>query len=99
MAGRILPQATYYTVFGILVVLTLLTVGVSFLELGPWHTVAGLTIALAKAALVVLFFMHMLYSSRLTWLVLGASLFWLGILFVLTLSDYLSRGWLDIPGK
>ena len=67
--------------------------GVSFLEIGVWHTPAGLAIATAKGLLVALFFMHVLYSSRLTWLTIAAALFWLGILMALTLTDYLTRGW------
>ena len=94
MSERVIPQSTYYRVFGTLIVLTFLTVGLSFLELGEWHTVAGLIIAICKAALVALFFMHLLSSQRLTWIVLGAGLFWLGVLMVLTLSDYLTRHWL-----
>ena len=85
--------ASYYVVFAALVVLTLATVGLSFCELGNWHTVIGLTIATVKAALVALFFMHLLRSQRLTWLALGAGLFWLAILMSLTLADYLTRPW------
>ena len=55
----------------------------------------ALGIAVVKAVLVLLFFMHLLHSTRLTWVVIGASLFWLGILMVLTLSDYLTRRWLS----
>jgi cytochrome c oxidase subunit 4 len=94
MSERILPSSTYYVVFAALIALTLLTVGISFLELREWQTVAGLTIAVCKAVLVALFFMHLLYSNRLPWIVLGAGLFWLGILMALTLSDYLTRHWL-----
>jgi cytochrome c oxidase subunit 4 len=53
----------------------------------------ALTIAVLKATLVVLFFMHVKYSTRLTWLVIAGSVFWLGILLALTFSDYLTRGW------
>src|SRR5947208_1050322 len=94
MAERVLPPSTYYTVFGTLIGLTFLTIGISFLELGEWHTVVGLTIAVCKAVLVALFFMHLLFSSRLTWIVLVGGLFWLGILMALTLADYLTRHWL-----
>jgi caa(3)-type oxidase subunit IV len=59
-----------------------------------WHTVVGLTFAVCKAVLVALFFMHLLSSSRLTWIVVGGGLFWLGILMALTLADYLTRHWL-----
>jgi cytochrome c oxidase subunit 4 len=88
------PEATartYYAVFGGLVALTLLTVAISFLELGAWHTAVGLTIATVKGLLVALFFMHLLRAERLQVLVLGAGLFWLAILMALTFSDYLTR--------
>ena len=85
---------TYFAIFGALLVLTAATVLVAYLPLGEWHTVLALGIAVAKAGLVVLFFMHLLHSTRLTWLVAGAGVFWLGILFSLTLSDYLTRHWL-----
>lgn len=94
MAERTVPTSTYNAVFAALIVLTVLTVGASFLELGNWHTAVGLVFAVAKASLVALFFMHLLYSTRLTWVVAAAGLYWLGILLVLTLSDYLTRGWL-----
>jgi cytochrome c oxidase subunit IV len=94
MSERVIPQSTYYRVFAALIALTLLTVALSFLDLGPWHTVVGLVIGVAKAVLVALFFMHLLYSARVNWVAFGAGLFWLGILIVLTLSDYLTRHWL-----
>ncbi len=93
MAEPILSVRTYWVIFAILVALTVLTVGVSFLEIGVWHTPAGLAIATAKGLLVGLFFMHLIHSSRLTWLVVAASLFWLAILMCLTLADYLTRHW------
>lgn len=91
MSESITPTRTYYTVFAALIALTLLTVGVSFLELGTWHTTIGVLIGVVKASLVGLFFMHLLHSSRVSWLAVLAGLFWLGILMALTLSDYLTR--------
>ena len=90
-SGHITPERTYYVVFAALIGLTLLTVAVSFVELGPFHLAVGLGIGAVKAVLVALFFMHLLHSTRLTWVVVGAGLFWLGILIVLTMSDYLTR--------
>jgi cytochrome c oxidase subunit IV len=100
MAERVLSPATYATVLGVLLVLTCLTVSVSFFDLGApvWHIAVGLTIAVCKASLVVLFFMHALYSSRLTWAVIAVAVFWLGFFLVLTLSDYFTRGLLPYPG-
>jgi cytochrome c oxidase subunit IV len=73
---------------------------VSFIPLtGIWHIVVGLLVAVAKASLVVLFFMHAITSPRVTWIVIAVACFWPGILFVLTLSDYLARGLLPhMPG-
>ena len=93
MAEHIVPKRVYYTIFAILMLCTLLTVLIAFVDLGPFNTVAALTIAVFKAALVVLYFMHVKYSTRLTWAVVAGSVFWLGILLVLTMSDYLTRAW------
>jgi cytochrome c oxidase subunit 4 len=96
MNKHITSEATYYIIFAALIGLTLLTVGLSFIHLGEtMHLIVGLTIATTKAVLVVLFFMHLLYSTRLSWVMFLSGLFWLGILLVLTLADYLSRGVLN----
>jgi cytochrome c oxidase subunit 4 len=63
------------------------------MDLGPLNIVAALGIAVFKATLVVLFFMHAKYSTKLTWAVVLGSIFWLGILLTLTMSDYLTRAW------
>ena len=94
MAEHVIPKRVYYTVFGILMLCTYLTVQIAFLDLGALNTVVALTIAVFKATLVVLFFMHVKYSTRLTWAVVIGSVFWLGILLALTFSDYLTRRWL-----
>jgi cytochrome c oxidase subunit 4 len=93
MASHILPKRVYYTIFAILLFCTYLTVQIAFLDLGALNTVAALGIATFKAVLVILFFMHVKYSSRLTWAVVLGSVFWLGILFALTMGDYLTRHW------
>lgn len=99
MTESFLTPRTYYWIFAILIVLTFLTVGVSFLHLeGAWHIGIGLIIAVCKATLVVLFFMHVLTSTRLTWVVILGGLFWLAIMMFYTLEDYLTRGWLPYPG-
>ena len=86
----------YFTVFGILMVGTALTVLVAFYDLGPMNNVMMLTIACVKAMFVVLYFMHVRWSSRLTWVVVASGFFWLLIMFTFTMTDYLSRGW--VPG-
>ena len=91
MSNHIVPLRTYYLVFLALIVCTAITVAVSFVDLGPFNVVAALGIAILKATLVVLFFMHVKYSGKLTWVVVAGSLFWLGILIVMTAGDYLTR--------
>jgi len=93
MASHVLPKRVYYTIFAILMFCTYLTVQIAFFDLGALNTIAALGIAVFKATLVVLFFMHVKYSTRLTWAVVVGGIFWFGILLVLTLSDYLTRAW------
>jgi len=92
-AEHIVPRRVYYAVFAALLALTALTVIVARFDLGPMNSVAALSIAVLKASLVVLFFMHVKYGSRLVWVVLGASVLWLFLLISITLGDYVSRGW------
>ena len=92
MTPHVLPVRIYYAIFAVLMICTAITVGIAFVDLGPFNAVAALTIAVFKATLVVLFFMHVKYSTRLTWAVVVGSIFWLGILLTLTMSDYLTRG-------
>jgi cytochrome c oxidase subunit 4 len=94
MAEHTLQRGTYYTVYAILMICTYLTWQVAYFDLGSFNTVAGLGIAAFKAVLVIMFFMHVRDSPRLVWAVVMSGLFWLGILLVLTMSDYLTRGWM-----
>jgi cytochrome c oxidase subunit 4 len=100
MAASTIRAQTYVIVCVVLVLLTILTVGLSFWEMPPaWHMAAGLIIACFKASLVILFFMQVLTSPRLVWIVICVCGFWLALLFVLTLADYLTRGMIPIaPG-
>jgi cytochrome c oxidase subunit 4 len=93
--GHVAPKSLYYSVFAALVVGTILTVAVAKFDLGPFNNIVMLTIACAKALLVVLFFMHVRWSTRLTWVVASAGFFWLLILFSITMADYMSRGWIQ----
>jgi cytochrome c oxidase subunit IV len=95
MSGHVAPKSMYYLVFAALMVGTALTVGVAFIDLGALNNVLMLGIAITKGLLVVLFFMHVRWSTRLTWLVVASGFFWLLILFGLTMTDYLSRGWVE----
>jgi cytochrome c oxidase subunit 4 len=92
-ADHIVPVRIYVGVFLALIALTATTTAVAFVDLGPWNTVVALTIAFLKASLVVLFFMHIKYSPRLTQITIFGGLFWLAILLVLTFSDFATRGW------
>jgi cytochrome c oxidase subunit 4 len=96
--SHISPKSTYYTIFGMLMALTALTVYAAFHHLGALNFPVAIGIAITKATLVVLFFMHAKYSSKLTKLFIGMSFFFLIILFALTLTDYLSRGLKTYPG-
>jgi cytochrome c oxidase subunit IV len=96
MSGHVAPKSMYYAVFAALMVGTALTVLAAFFDLGALNNVVMLAIACAKALLVILFFMHVRWSTRLTWLVVASGFFWLIIMFGLTMTDYLSRGW--VPG-
>jgi cytochrome c oxidase subunit 4 len=84
-------------VFGALLAFTALTVGVTYIELGRFNLIIALLIAFTKASLVVLFFMNVKSSSPLTKLFVVAGLFWMGLLVLLTFSDYVSRHWLPVP--
>lgn len=76
-----------------LLALLALTIGAAYVDLGPLNTVVAMTISLAKGLLIVLFFMHVRDSSRLIWIAVATGFFWLGIMLVLSMSDYLTRGW------
>lgn len=95
MSGHhIVPVRTYLAIFGALMVFTAITVAVAFVDLGPLNNVVMLGIAISKATLVVLYFMHVRYSTRLIPVVVASGFFWLLLLFGLTMSDYMTRGWL-----
>ena len=96
MSEHIVPLRIYVTIFLALMVGTALTVWAGLKDFpGQLNVIIALTIAVIKATLVVLYFMHVRYSSRLIWVVFTSALFWLGILFALTLSDYWTRSWLS----
>ena len=96
---HVLPLRIYFAVFFALLVLTASTVAVAFIDLGPLNNVVALGIAGLKATLVILYFMHVRYATRLTALVVGSGLFWLVIMIGLTFTDYATRGWLGVAGR
>ena len=97
MPEHIMEKKIYYAVFGALMVLLAATVLIAYIHLGKLNFIAAVSIAVVKAVLIILYFMHVRYSSRLLWIFVGAGFFWLGILFALSFSDYLTRGWLPLP--
>ena len=88
---------TYVLVWASLVALLAITVAVSYAQFGRLNAVVALAIAAIKAALIVLFFMHLRSSARLIWVVTAASVVWLAIMFALTVSDYETRRFLPAP--
>ena len=97
MSEHIVYPRVYITIFLVLLVGTILTVVAAFRDFpGPLNAVLALTIAVVKATFVVLYFMHVRYSPRLIALIIAAALFWMAILFALTISDYSTRYWLSI---
>jgi cytochrome c oxidase subunit 4 len=85
---------TYYIVFAALLALTLATTGAAFVDLGArLNTIVGFTIAIVKALLVAVYFMHLRHSQRLTLLFAGAGVLWLALLMTFVFADYLTRGW------
>lgn len=99
MSVHVVPVKTYALVLAVLLLLTGTTVWAAYLDLGPLNNVVALTIAVTKTVLVILFFMHLRYSPRLTWFVVASGFLWLAFLIAGTLHDYISRGWLGVPGK
>ena len=89
MAGHISPKSTYYAIFAALMVGTAITVAVAFVNLGSFNFPVAIGIAITKATLVILFFMHAKYSTQLTKMFVAMAFFFLAILFGLTLTDYM----------
>ena len=94
MSEHVVPVKVYLAVFVTLLVMTAATTAISGIDLGPWNTVVALAIAVFKASLVVLFFMHARYSPKLTRVVIFGGIFWLAIMLTITFSDFASRSWL-----
>ncbi|MGC9946338.1 MAG: cytochrome C oxidase subunit IV family protein [Bryobacteraceae bacterium] len=99
MQEHVASIKTYTLVFLSLLALTLATTLVAAIDLGAFNVVMALFIAAVKMMLVALFFMHLRHSTILTKVVVGGGMLWLAILLVLSLSDFVTRGWLPVPGK
>ena len=98
-AEHIDSAKSYVLVFAGLIVLTVVTTAVAFVDLGAFSVVAALGIACCKMLLVAMFFMHVRHSTRLTKLVLVGALLWLSILIGFTLTDFVTRGWFGVLGR
>jgi cytochrome c oxidase subunit 4 len=96
---HIVPIPVYVGVFLALIVGTIVTTLVAYIDLGPFNIVIALFVAVCKATLVILFFMHVKYSPLLTKLVVICGVFWLIILLTMTETDLLTRTWMGVPGR
>ncbi len=93
MSEHIVPRSTYFTIFAALLVGTALTVFAATIDFKWMNDIIAMTIAVTKMTLVLLYFMHVRYSSRLIWVIVASMFFWLVIMLLLTLADYGSRDW------
>jgi cytochrome c oxidase subunit IV len=91
MSNHILPKKTYYLVGAALMVLLGVTVAVALVHLGPFNVLVAMAVAVTKAVLVVLYFMHVKYNSKLTWVFASGGVLWLLIMIILTMGDFLAR--------
>ena len=97
--SKALPVSTCLMVYVALLALTAITVGAAFLDMSLLNTPVALGIASAKALLVMYFFMELRHGERINWVIMGSGGVFLAIMFMLTMADILSRGWLGVPGK
>src|SRR5262245_6036941 len=95
MSGHIAPKGMYFAIFFALMILTVVTYLVTFLDLHQFNLVVALAIAITKASLVILFFMHVKWSPKIIKVSVGMSFFFLLIMLMMVMSDYLSRPRLD----
>ncbi len=97
MHAHVVSKKLYFLIFGTLIVLTGVTTGVAYIDLGEWNTIVALIIAACKASLVILFFMHLRWSASLMRIVILSALLWLAILISLTTTDFVTRDWTPVP--
>jgi cytochrome c oxidase subunit 4 len=99
MSEHIVPVKVYYGVFGALMFFTWLTYSVAYVDLGGLNLIVALTIAIVKATLVILFFMHVKYSTTLTKAIVASGFFFFLIMVFFTMNDLLTRSWTGVPGR
>jgi cytochrome c oxidase subunit 4 len=97
--GHIVPVRVYILVFLTLIVMTWVTAFVSTVDLGRLNVFVALSIAIFKASLVILFFMHVKYGTRLTKMIVLAGLYWLILLLFIVMMDLWTRTWMGVPGR
>jgi cytochrome c oxidase subunit 4 len=98
-SDHIVPVSTYVSVFLTLIVLTWVTAFVATIDLGRLNVVVALSIAIFKASLVLLFFMHLKYGTRLTKMIVMSGLYWLVLLLFIVMMDIWTRNWMGVPGR
>jgi cytochrome c oxidase subunit 4 len=96
---HIVPLKNYFLVFGVLMVLTVLTYSIAYVDLGGFNLIVALTIAIIKASCVILIFMHVKYSTTLTKAVVASGFFFFLIMIFFTMNDLMTRGWSGTPGR
>jgi len=100
---HVVPVSLYLKVFTALMVLLVITLAAAAFDLshiwGPLNVIIAVTIAVVKAVLIILYFMHVRYSSKLTWFFAGAAFLWLIVMFSFTFSDYMTRNWMPSPSS
>jgi cytochrome c oxidase subunit 4 len=96
---HIVPKRVYFLVFLALIVMTWVTAYVSTIDMGRLNIFVALSIAIFKASLVILFFMHVKYGTRLTKMIVLAGLYWLILLLFIAMVDLWTRGWMGVPGR
>src|ERR1022692_3705626 len=94
---HIVPKRVYFSVFLTLIVMTWVTAYVSTVDLGRLNIFVALSIAVFKASLVILFFMHVKYGTKLTKMIVLAGLYWLVLLLFIAMAHYWTRGWMGVP--
>ena len=96
---HIVPKRVYFAVFFTLIVMTWVTAFVSTIDMGRLNIYVALSIAIFKASLVILFFMHVKYGTKLTKMIVLAGLYWLLLLLFIAMADLWTRGWMGVPGR
>ena len=96
---HIVPKRVYFAVFFTLIVMTWVTAYVSTVDMGRLNIFVALSIAIFKASLVILFFMHVKYGTKLTKMIVLAGLYWLLLLLFIAMADLWTRNWMGVPGR